>query len=127
MTTSLEWIRRNYNIPAFKGLEITYLGEPAVIVGGQGPRLRLRVADHRKPITTHPTGDIVYPVLPLPHLPRGWCDHCWEERALRADGTLQRHVRPGAKHFAVSDRQCPGACQKPWAVCSWTVPKPDEE
>jgi hypothetical protein len=127
VTTSLEWIRRKYNVPAFKGLEITYRGEPAVIACGQGPYLRLRVADRQELISAHPTDGVVYPVLPLPHLPRGWCDHCGGERALRADGTLQRHVRPGAKHFAVDDRQCPGACKKPWAVCSWTVPMFDTE
>lgn len=127
MTTSLEWIRRNYNVPAFKGLEIACQGEAAVIVGGHGPYLRLRVGYQRRLISVHPTHAIVYPALPLPHFPRGWCGYCGEERALRADGTLQRHVRPGAQRFAVAERQCPGACGKPWAVCSWTVPKPDKE
>jgi len=126
VSSSLNWIRRNYNIPAHKGREITYQGKPAVILGGRRQYVRLRVEGERHPVTTHPTWAITYPTLPLPPTPRGWCDYCREERALRADGTVQRHQRPGADHYAVDKRLCPGAGNKPWAVCSWTVPTREE-
>jgi hypothetical protein len=121
MTSSLAWIRQYYNVPAFRGLAVTYLGKPAVILGGRRQYLRLRVEGERHPIVDHPTSGVSYPMLPLPATPRGWCKFCMTERALREDGTVGRHQRHEAKHFRPEERPCPGIGEKPWAICSWTV------
>lgn len=125
MSRSLKWVRRNYNVPAFVGTQITYQGAPATITGGRGQYVRLLPQGAKRAVITHPCYAITYPVLPLPVRPRGWCKHCMEERSLRLDGTVVRHLRNGAQCFPVDQRPCPGAGQKPWAVCSWTVPAPD--
>jgi len=122
VSSSLAWVRRNYNVPAFKDVQITFQGKPAVILGGRRQYVRLRVEGEKRPVVTHPTWAITYLTLPLPPTPRGWCDYCREERALRKDGTVQRHQRPGAGHFPPGERTCPGAGNKPWAVCAWTIP-----
>lgn len=124
MSSSLKWIRRNYNVPAFRGVQITYQGKPAVILGGRAQYLRMRVQGERHPVTSHPTYAITYPALPLPPRPRGWCGFCLEERSLAGDGTVGRHQRPGADRFPIAERLCPGTYDKPWGVCAWTVPAP---
>lgn len=125
MSASLKWVRRNYNVPAFVGTEITYQGAPATIVGGRGQYVRLLPQGAKRAVVTHPTWAITYPVLPPPPRPRGWCDYCWEERALRQDGTVVRHLRNGHEHYAADKRLCPGAHDKPWGVCAWTVAAPE--
>lgn len=124
MSRSLKWVRRNYNVPAFVGTEVTYQGKPAVILGGRAQYVRMRVEGERHPVVSHPTWAIAYPVLPLPPRPRGWCWHCLEERALRLDGTVVRRLRNGHEHFPVVQRMCPGAHDKPWAVCAGPYPHP---
>lgn len=122
MTSTLAWIRQYYNVPAFRGQEVTYQGKPAVILGGRRQYLRLRVEGEKSAVVDHPTFAVRYPTLPLAATPRGWCKFCMTERALRRDGTVVRHHRHEAQHFRPEDRPCPGAGSKPWAVCSWTVP-----
>jgi hypothetical protein len=127
MSSSLKWIRRNYNVPAFLGTPVMYHGAPATIAGGRAQYVRLRVEGRKNAVVTHPVDAITYPVLPLPKMPRGWCTHCPEERALRQDGTVVRHLRNGHTHFPVEQQLCPGAHLKPWAVCSWTIPATPKE
>jgi hypothetical protein len=127
VTSSLAWIHQNYNVPAFRGVEVTYLGKPAVIVGGSGPWVRLRVPGQKRLVVNHPTYATRYPVLPLPVHPKGWCPFCMTERTILEDGTVGRHHRHGAKNFRPGDRPCPGIGQKPWAICSWTIPAPAPE
>lgn len=122
MASTLAWIRQYYNVPAFRGVEVAYQGKPAVILGGRGPYVRLRVEGERHPVVDHPTFAVSYPVLPLPANPRGWCRFCMTERALLKDGMVGPHHRHEAKHFRPEERPCPGAGDTPWAVCSWTVP-----
>lgn len=122
MSSTLAWIRQYYNVPAFHGQAVTYQGEPAVILGGHRQYLRLRVEGFPRPVVTHPTYAVRYPTLPLPATPRGWCQFCRRERALRRDGLVGHHQRHQAQHFRLAERLCPGADEKPWAVCSWTVP-----
>jgi hypothetical protein len=126
MSSSLKWIRRNYNVPAFTGLTVTYQGQPAVILGGRGPYVRLLPQGKKRAVITHPMNAITYPVLPLPPRPRGWCTHCMEERSLCLDGTVIRHLRNGHVHFPAAERPCPGALEAPWAICSWTIPATEE-
>jgi hypothetical protein len=88
----MEWIRRNYGVPARHGMHVTYGGRPAVIVGaGGGGYLRLRVEGERRLVWDHPTSRIVYPEVPRPARPRGWCRHCGKDRAMTADGNIGRH------------------------------------
>lgn len=122
MTSTLAWIRQHYNVPAFRGVEVIYHGKSAVIVGGKGPWVRLRVEGQRRLIVNHPTYETTYPTLPLPARPRGWCKFCMTERALLKNGTVAAHHRHEAKRFGPEERRCPGAGKQPWAVCSWTVP-----
>ena len=127
MSRSLKWVRRNYNVPAFVGTHVIYRGTSATILGGRSQYVRLLPQGAKRAVVTHPTWSITYPTPPLPPRPRGWCKHCWEERALRLDGTVVRHLRNGAEHFPVEQRLCPGAHQKSWAVCAWTIPAEAKE
>lgn len=126
MTNSLAWIRQNYNVPAFRGVEVTYHGKPAVIVSGAGPWIRLRVPGQKRIVVNHPTYATTYPALPLPARPLGWCTFCMTERTILTDGTVGPHHRHQAKHFRPEERPCPGMGQTPWAICSWTVAAPAE-
>ncbi|WP_329131441.1 hypothetical protein OG552_10215 [Streptomyces sp. NBC_01476] len=123
MSASLKWVRRNYNVPAFTGLEVAYRGAPATILGGRAQYVRVLPQGAKRAAIVHPY-DITYPVLPLPPRPRGWCDHCMEERAIRADGTVVRHQRNGHERFPPDERNCPGAGRKPWGICAWTIAPP---
>lgn len=127
MSASLKWVRRNYNIPAFVGTEGIFQGKAATILGGRGQYVRLLPQGAKRPVITHPTWSITYPTPALPPRPRGWCAHCWEERALRSDGTVGRHLRDNPEHYPAAERPCPGAHDKPWGVCSWTVATPVAE
>ncbi len=126
MSASLKWVRRNYNVPAFVGTTVDYGGAPATILGGHRQYVRVLPQGKKRAAVVHPF-DLIYPTPPLPPRPRGWCDHCWEERALRLDGTVVRHLRNGAEHYPAVQRLCPGAHQKPWGVCAWTVPAEAKE
>lgn len=57
---SLEWIRQQYNVPAWKGRGIEFDGKPGRIVGANGPHLRVRIEGYRYPVTCHPTWRIKY-------------------------------------------------------------------
>lgn len=126
MTSTLAWIRQYYNVPAFRGQPVTYMGKPAVILGSRRQYLRLRVEGERHPTIDHPTFAVRYPVLPLPLSPLGWCTFCMTERTIRKDGTVGHHHRHEAKYFGPEERACPGIGKKPWAICSWTVAAPAE-
>lgn len=124
MSRSLKWVRRNYNVPAFVGTEVDYGGASATVLGGHRQYVRVLPKGAKRAAVVHPL-DLTYPTPPLPIRPRGWCWHCAEERSLRQDGTVGRHLRNGHEHFPAEKRLCPGALDKPWAVCSWTVPAPE--
>jgi hypothetical protein len=121
VTSTLAWIRQYYNVPAFKGVKVTYEGKPAVILGGHRQYIRLRVEGEKRPVIDHPTFAVRYPTLPVPARAKGWCKFCMTERALHKDGTVGPHYRHEAQYFGPEEKACPGAGNKPWAVCSWTV------
>lgn len=109
MTSTMEWIRRQYDVPARHGMRIEYDGKPATITGAGGGHLRFRI-DGEKHITAgHPCYRIVYPAVPESARPRGWCKHCGKDRALKGDvmGRHQWHVRNRSE-------LCPGSSQPPW-------------
>lgn len=110
MTSTMEWIRRTYDVPARHRMRITYDGKPATIVGAGDASLRIRVDGDRRILPTHPCYRIVYPAVPEPARPRGWCKHCMKDRAMTRDGVMGPH-RWGGKGWS---KPCPGAGQPPW-------------
>jgi hypothetical protein len=57
---ALEYIRNNYRVPAYKGVKITYQGEPGEIVGGTGAYLLVKVPGEKHSLRCHPTWEIEY-------------------------------------------------------------------
>jgi hypothetical protein len=109
MTSSMEWIRRHYGVPARHKMRIEYDGKPATIVGASGPYLRIRVDGERRIIGDHPTYRIVYPQIPEPARPRGWCAHCGKDRAMTKDDVMGQHRFRGPSW----NTACPGAGKPP--------------
>ncbi|WOI58634.1 hypothetical protein [Streptomyces fradiae] len=105
MTSTMEWIRRQYGVPARHKMRITYNGKPATIVGARGSHLRIRIDGERRILPTHPCYRIVYPQVPAPPRPRGWCRHCGKDRAMTKAGVMGQHRWHG--------RPCPGIGQPP--------------
>jgi hypothetical protein len=104
MTSTMEWIRRTYDVPARHGMRIEYDGKPATIVGTRGPYLAFRIDGEKRIAADHPTYRIVYPAVPEPVRPRGWCKHCMQDRAMtarRRDGPppLERPRLLGTSHL----------------------------
>jgi hypothetical protein len=61
---SLEYIRKSYGVPAWRGARIEYTGngraEPGTISGARGAYLRIRFDSGRKLGLYHPTWEIRY-------------------------------------------------------------------
>lgn len=55
---TMEHIRKTYRVPAKVGMKILFRGEEAVIVGAEGPHLRIRLNGIIVPI--HPTWEVKY-------------------------------------------------------------------
>ncbi|MEV5854700.1 hypothetical protein [Streptomyces anulatus] len=117
MTSTMEWIRRHYGVPARHGMRITYDGKPATIVGAGNAGLRLRVDGERRIVPTHPCWRIVYPPVPEPARPRGWCAHCGTDRAMTKDGVMGKHHQHGRSWGTYSSttwsKPCPGVGKPP--------------
>lgn len=111
MASSAQYIRRYYGVHVRRGMQITVEGEPAVIVGYRNQYLRVRTAEFKRPITIHATYHVVYPELPDPAIPRGWCEFCTEDHALNADGTVRAHQFPHRRLGEVLP--CEGAGKPP--------------
>ncbi|WP_412078999.1 hypothetical protein ACLF6K_37280 [Streptomyces xanthophaeus] len=113
MASTMEWIRRNYGVPARHGMRITYRGKPATIIGaGGGGYLRIRIDGEKRATWDHPTYAVIYPEVPRPARPRGWCSWCSQDRAMTQAGVMGKH-RP---HFPTNE-DCPGAGKPPmWPV-----------
>ncbi|MEW2415334.1 hypothetical protein AB0953_16685 [Streptomyces sp. NPDC046866] len=111
MATSAQYIRRYYGVAVRRGMQILVEGKPAVIVGYRGQYLRVRTAEYKHPITVHATYHVVYPEVPAPAVPRGWCVWCTEDHALNADGTVRAHQFPHGVHDEAVP--CQGAGKPP--------------
>lgn len=120
MTSTMEWIRRTYDVPARHGMRIEFDGKPATIVGAGGGYLRFRIDGEKHRTVGHPCYRIVYPAVPEPARPRGWCKHCMQDRAMTADGVMGRHHWSGRSYSAYSSKgqrwskPCPGTGKPPW-------------
>lgn len=110
MTSTMEWIRKTYDVPARHRMRIEYDGKPATITGAGGGYLRFRVDGDRCVTTEHPCYRIVYPAVPEPARPRGWCKHCGSERAMTRDGLMGTHRWRGRDW----SKPCPGSGRPPW-------------
>jgi len=58
--SSIEYIRKQYNVPAKRGGRITYQGQPATIVGSRNTYLVIKIDGEDKTKTIHPTWEVVY-------------------------------------------------------------------
>ncbi|MEV0556319.1 hypothetical protein AB0I27_23055 [Streptomyces sp. NPDC050597] len=116
MTSTMEWIRRSYDVPARHGMRIEYDGKPATITGASSGGLVLRVDGERHKVYTHPCYRIVYPAVPEPARPRGWCKHCMQDRAMTKQGVMGPHHWGGRSYSAYSSERwskpCPGEQRK---------------
>jgi hypothetical protein len=110
MSSSMEWIRRTYDVPARHKMRIEYNGKPATIVGTRGPYLAFRIDGEKRITWDHPTYRIVYPFIPEPPRPRGWCKHCTKDRAMTKDGVMGQHHWSGRNW----SEPCPGSGKPPW-------------
>jgi hypothetical protein len=106
----MEWIRRTYDVPARHGMRIEYDGKAATIIGAGGGYLRFRIDGEKHRTIGHPCYLIVYPQVPEPARPRGWCKHCGKDRAMTVDGVMGKHL------FRASTwtEPCPGTGKPPW-------------
>jgi hypothetical protein len=110
MTSTMEWIRRTYDVPARHRMRIEYDGKPATIVGTRGPYLAFRVDGEKRIRADHPTYRIIYPPVPEPARPRGWCEHCCKDRAMVQGGVMGNHLW----HGSTWSEPCPGSGKPPW-------------
>ncbi|MFM9703654.1 hypothetical protein [Streptomyces galilaeus] len=109
MSSTMEWIRRTYDVPARHRMRIEYDGKPAIITGASNAGLVLRVEGERYKVYTHPCYRIIYPAVPEPARPRGWCKHCGKDRAMK-DGVMGVHRWNGRDW----SKPCPGSGKPPW-------------
>jgi len=109
MTSTMEWIRRTYDVPARHGMRIEFDGQPATIIGAGGGYLRFRIDGEKRRTIGHPCYRIVYPAVAEPVRPRGWCKHCMKDRAMK-DGVMGLH-RWNGKNWS---EPCPGSGKAPW-------------
>ncbi|MFJ7111740.1 hypothetical protein ACIQW4_01000 [Streptomyces albogriseolus] len=118
MTSTMEWIRRTYDVPARHGMRIEYDGKPATIVGTRGPHLAFRVDGEKHITISHPCYRIVYPPIPEPARPRGWCAHCMQDQAMTRHGVMGPHHSKGRTYSGYGTRRwsepCPGVGKPPW-------------
>lgn len=118
MTSTMEWIRRYYDVPARHRMRIEYDGKPATIVGASNASLRIRIDGERRILPTHPCWRIVYPAVPEPPRPRAWCKHCGKDRAMTPDGVMGNHHWSGRDYSPYSNgrwsKPCPGSGKPPW-------------
>ncbi|WP_392970986.1 hypothetical protein [Streptomyces sp. LN245] len=112
MTSTMEWIRRTYDVPARHGMRIEFDGQPATIVAAGGGYLRFRIDGEKRRTVGHPCYRIVYPAVPEPARPRGWCKHCVKDRAMTREGVMGNH-RWGGKGWS---EPCPGSGKPPWKL-----------
>jgi hypothetical protein len=106
----MEWIRRTYDVPARHGMRIEFDGKPATIIGAGGGHLRFRIDGEKHRTIGHPCYLIVYPAVPEPARPRGWCAHCTKDRAMVQGGVMGNHLW----HGSTWSEQCPGIGKPPW-------------
>lgn len=110
MTSTMEWIRRTYDVPARHRMRIEYDGQPATIIGTRGPHLHFRIDGERHTTIGHPCYRIVYPAVPEPARPRGWCAHCVKDRVMVRSGVMGNH----RWSFRNGSEPCPGSGRPPW-------------
>ena len=56
---SMEYIRKAYQVPAFRGQKVSFRGQEGQIIGSRNAYLRVRLASGRV-VTLHPTWELSY-------------------------------------------------------------------
>lgn len=54
----LSYVREMYGVPAHEGAKITFNGEPAEVMGGEGAHVWILLGEEREPLLVHPTWHI---------------------------------------------------------------------
>lgn len=61
---SMAWVRKNYNVPAYRGCRVVYTGEGrrefGTIKSAKGSQLSILLDDHKIPLWFHPTWKMEY-------------------------------------------------------------------
>ena len=57
---SMKWIRKHYNVPAKRGMEVIAQRRHGIIVGSKGEYLRVRIDGEKNIISFHPTHEMKY-------------------------------------------------------------------
>lgn len=60
MIDRFKYFRDQYGVPAYKGVRVWLDGKPGVIVGSDGPHLRLRLDGEKRTVCAHPTWMMEY-------------------------------------------------------------------
>lgn len=60
MSTSFDYVRRYYGVPAKRGMRVVANGKPGVITSGAGERIRIRLDGDKGSAHWHPTWHIDY-------------------------------------------------------------------
>lgn len=61
---SLEYIRKTYNVPAFRGTRVRIYRQPGVITGSYGAYLRVVLDGEKRRRKYHPTDQVEYLGIP---------------------------------------------------------------
>ena len=56
----LQYVRDYYQVPAYKGVRVTVYGKSGLIVGGDGPYIRVKVDGQKHAGNYHPTDGVTY-------------------------------------------------------------------
>jgi len=56
----MKYIRGAYNVPAYRGRRVAYMGKMGVITGSRGHYLRIRLDGEKYSCNYHPTYEIDY-------------------------------------------------------------------
>ncbi|WP_377297495.1 hypothetical protein [Rhizobium sp. SGZ-381] len=68
---SMEWVRKNYGVPAKRGGRVEYTGDKSgprlgTITASVGPRIRIRLDGDKDALIYHPTWELRYLDAPSP-------------------------------------------------------------
>lgn len=69
---TMQWIRKNYGVPAKRGKEVTWRKQRGVITSAEGNVLRVRFENDTRTFRIHPTDSLIYHRT----IVLTYCDYC---------------------------------------------------